>query len=78
VEPFYGRTGIRHLGIWLDPRNAAGRALGLRGLPTTIILDRRGLEVARLEGEAAWDHPAMLAAIRRLTRTPAAEAKRNT
>ena len=79
VEPFYARTGIRHLGIWLDPRGAAGRALGVRGLPTTVILDRRGLEVARLEGEAAWDHPDMMAAIRRLTRTPAAtDANRNT
>ncbi len=78
VEPFYGRTGIRNLGIWLDPRGAAGRALGLRGLPTTVILDRRGLEVARLEGEAEWDHQAMVAAIRRLTRTPGAETNRNT
>ncbi len=70
VEPFYARTGIRHLGIWLDPRGAAGRAFGLRGLPTTLILDRRGLEVARLEGEAEWDHRDIVAAIRRLTRTP--------
>jgi thiol-disulfide isomerase/thioredoxin len=68
VEPFYARTGLRHLGIWLDPRGAAGRALGVRGLPTTLILDRAGLEVARLEGEAEWDNPAMLAAIRRLVR----------
>jgi thiol-disulfide isomerase/thioredoxin len=78
VEPFYQRTAIRHLGIWLDPRGAAGRSLGIRGLPTTIILDRRGLEVARLEGEAEWDHPAMVAALRRLTRTPGAETNRNT
>ncbi|MGG5811313.1 TlpA disulfide reductase family protein [Falsiroseomonas sp. CW058] len=78
VEPFYARTGIRHLPIWLDPRGAAGRALGVRGLPTTLILDRRGLEVARLEGEAEWDHPQMVAALRRLTRTPAPETNRNT
>jgi thiol-disulfide isomerase/thioredoxin len=68
VEPFYARTGLRNLAIWLDPRGAAGRALGIRGLPTTIILDRAGLEVARLEGEAEWDRPEMLAAIRRLAR----------
>lgn len=70
VEPFYQRTGIRHLGIWLDPRGAAGRALGVRGLPTTVIIDRKGQEVARLEGEAAWDRPELVAAIRRLTGTP--------
>jgi thiol-disulfide isomerase/thioredoxin len=68
VEPFYQRTGLRHLAMWFDARGAAGRALGVRGLPTTLILDRRGQEVARLEGEAVWDSPAMLAAIRRLVR----------
>jgi thiol-disulfide isomerase/thioredoxin len=68
VEPFYARTGLRHLGIWLDGRGAVGRALGIRGLPTTLVLDRRGQEVARLEGEAEWDRPEMLAAIRRLVR----------
>jgi hypothetical protein len=66
VEPFYRERGIRQLGLWLDPRGAAGRALGVRGLPTTIIVDRQGRERARLEGAAEWDQPAMLAAIRRL------------
>ncbi|MBC4015221.1 TlpA family protein disulfide reductase [Siccirubricoccus deserti] len=66
VEPFYRDRGIRHLGLWLDPRGAAGRALGVRGLPTTLIIDRQGRERARLEGAAEWDQPAMLAAIRRL------------
>jgi thiol-disulfide isomerase/thioredoxin len=67
VEPFYGRVGIRHLAIWLDPRGAAGRAMGVRGLPTTVIVDRRGMERARLEGEAEWDAPPLVAAVRRLT-----------
>jgi thiol-disulfide isomerase/thioredoxin len=67
VEAFYQRLGIRHLGIWLDPRGAAGRALGVRGLPTTLILDRAGEERGRLEGEAEWDAPALVAAVRRLT-----------
>jgi thiol-disulfide isomerase/thioredoxin len=66
VEPFYRDRGIRRLGLWLDPRGAAGRALGVRGLPTTIIVDRQGQERARLEGGAEWDQPAMLAEIRRL------------
>ena len=66
VEPFYQRLGIRALGIWLDPRGAAQRALGSRGLPTTVIVDRAGQERARLEGAAEWDSPAMLAAVRRL------------
>jgi len=66
VEPFYRRTGITRLGIWLDPRGAAQRALGSRGLPTTIVVDRAGMERARLEGAAEWDQPAMLERLRRL------------
>ena len=66
VEAFYQRIGLTGLGIWLDPRGAAGRALGVRGLPTTIIVDRQGLERARLEGDAAWDQAPLVAAVRRL------------
>ncbi len=66
VAPFYARVELRHLGIWLDPRGAAGRLLGVRGLPTSIIVDRQGQEVARLQGAAEWDAPEMVAAIRDL------------
>ena len=79
VEPFFQRIGLRNMAIWLDPRGTTGRALGVRVLPTTIIIDRRGLEVARLEGEAEWDKPNVIAAIRRLTRsTPAAPTASST
>ena len=69
VVPFYAARGLRHLGVWLDPRGAAGRALGARGLPTTVVIDRRGLELARLEGAAEWDAPEMVATLRRLLGT---------
>jgi thiol-disulfide isomerase/thioredoxin len=75
VEPFYGRVGIRHLGLWLDPRMAAGRSLGVRGLPTTMIVDRAGNERGRLEGPAAWDHPDWIATVRRLTAPPGAATR---
>lgn len=77
VEPFYARVGIRRLAVLLDPRGAAGRTLGVRGLPTTLVIDRRGLEVARLEGEAEWDHARLIAAIRRLA-GPRAAATQST
>ena len=75
VEPFYRDRGIRHLGLWLDPRGAAQRALGARALPTTVIIDRKGQERARLEGPAEWDKPELLAAIRRLVGPPPAALK---
>lgn len=66
VRNFYERIGVLNLPILLDPRGAAARLLGARALPTTIIVNRRGEEAARLEGDAAWDRPDMLAALRRL------------
>ncbi|MBP0494317.1 TlpA family protein disulfide reductase [Roseomonas sp. SG15] len=70
VDPFFARTGIQHLGPWLDPRSAATRALGARGLPTTILIDPQGRERARLEGGAAWDSAELVADVRRLCGTP--------
>lgn len=71
VRPFYERTGVEALEIWLDPRGAAARATGSRGLPTSLVVNRQGQEVARLEGAAAWDHPDFLAALRALAAPPA-------
>lgn len=70
VQAFYERIRLATLRVWLDPRGAAARALGARGLPTTVIVDRAGRERARLEGDAAWDAPEFIAAIRRLTAAP--------
>ncbi len=64
VARFYERTAVKHLGVWLDPRGAAARALGARGLPTTLIVNREGREAMRLAGEAEWDSPEMVAFIR--------------
>ncbi|WP_232479224.1 TlpA family protein disulfide reductase [Roseomonas rosulenta] len=76
VQAFYDRTRVQTLRVWLDPRGAAARALGARGLPTTLIVDRGGRERARLEGDAAWDAPEFMAAIRRLVGRAAAPATR--
>ena len=75
VQNFYDRNGIAGLPIWLDPRGAAGRAFGIPGLPTTVILDRQGREIARLVGAAAWDTPDAIAAVRNLLPRPPAGAE---
>ena len=66
VRKFYTEHAIRGLDIWLDPKSEATRAWHARGLPTTLIIDREGREVARLEGAAEWAHPDALARLRRL------------
>jgi len=65
VERFYRERGIRTLPVLLDPRGEAARALGARGIPTTLLIDRIGRERARIEGAADWAAPESIAAIRK-------------
>jgi thiol-disulfide isomerase/thioredoxin len=64
VQPFLERIGLKQLPIYLDRSGASMRAFGIRGLPTTMIIDREGNEVGRLEGMADWQSPAAEALIR--------------
>jgi len=66
VQRFYQTHSIAGLGVWLDPKGMAAEALGARGLPTTIIIDRQGRERARLEGGADWASAEAVAAVIRL------------
>lgn len=67
VEQYYKSHGIAHLGVWLDPDGAALHAIGVRGIPTTLILDRQGRERARLEGGIDWTGKQAAETIRKLT-----------
>ena len=55
VEPFLAKLNVRNLAIYLDPQSTAMSVFKPRGLPTTVIIDREGYEVGRLEGEAEWN-----------------------
>ena len=66
VDKFYKDNSIKSLAVYLDPASDSVKALHLRGLPTTLILDRQGQEVARIEGEAAWDGPEVKALLEKL------------
>ncbi len=57
VRPFYAGRGIRDLPILLDPHMQAMAALQLDGIPTTLVIDRTGHEVARIQGAVHWDAP---------------------
>jgi len=55
VAPFRDKIGLKALKTYLDPKGELGLAFGIRGLPTSILLDRDGHELGRVEGEAQWD-----------------------
>jgi thiol-disulfide isomerase/thioredoxin len=69
VRKFYKAHEIGSLPVLLDPKGAAARAWGVRGIPTTIIVDKQGRERARLEGAADWATPAAAAKVKALIDT---------
>lgn len=65
VEEFYAEIGIKHLALYIDFFGKASSELKAVGLPTTLLIDRKGHEIGRLVGPAEWDTPEMLAFLRR-------------
>ena len=61
-----GQHGITGLPVLLDPKGAAARAWRVRGIPTSLVIDKQGRERARLEGSADWSTPAAIARVRTL------------
>jgi thiol-disulfide isomerase/thioredoxin len=69
AQSFFRRHKIDHLNIYADPTGRAPFVFDIRGLPTTILIDPQGMEVARLEGPADWTGEPMIAFIKtRLSR----------
>lgn len=66
VKTFYAEIGIRNLDLFVDASAQASQALGVFGLPTTLLIDRDGRELGRLIGPAEWDAPDMIAFIKQM------------
>ncbi len=66
VEKYFTEKEIVGLPVLLDPRGAAARAFGARGIPTTVLIDAKGRERGRLEGAADWASPEAVAAVKAL------------
>ena len=66
VRQYFVAHGIVGLGVWLDDRSQAVQAVGAVGLPTTLIIDHHGREVARLLGPADWSAPGTVETLRAL------------
>ena len=65
VKKFYRALRLEALGIYVDKTTRARTALGITGIPTTLLIDRQGREIGRLAGPAEWDSPEAIKAIRR-------------
>jgi thiol-disulfide isomerase/thioredoxin len=66
VRAFQAAHQIRSLPVLLDPHSASLVALGLDGIPTTLLINRNGQEVARISGSVDWASPQAASLVTRL------------
>ena len=57
AKAFLQETGATHVALYTDPSSKLFAALKAVGMPTTLIIDRNGKEIARLVGPADWGSP---------------------
>ncbi len=63
---FFDDIGATHLPRYTDTNGELARAMGVMGLPVTVILNRDGNEIARLSGEADWNSDTVKAVLAEL------------
>lgn len=68
LRRFWVNRGIKNLKIYYDPQARFSQAAGVKGLPTTFLIDEAGREVGRIRGIVEWDGPKIKAQIRDLIR----------
>jgi thiol-disulfide isomerase/thioredoxin len=57
VASFYRQNNILNLPLLLDRDSILFKALGTRGLPISILIDRNGYEIRRFAGNTNWNSP---------------------
>ncbi|MGB0504569.1 MAG: TlpA disulfide reductase family protein [Pikeienuella sp.] len=66
IDKFFNRIDAHNLAIYRDPSLRLGQEAGVLGLPVTLILDREGREIGRLQGDAEWDAPETQALLKQI------------
>src|SRR6516165_790385 len=63
VKRFYQELKFEKLAIYIDPSGKGSRTLAIPGVPTTLLIDRQGREIARKMGPAEWDGQEMVSLV---------------
>ena len=66
IRAFLAAHQAEGLRVWRDPAQAFIRSFDAYGLPTSILIDPEGREIARVVGTANWDAPSAISYFRRL------------
>jgi|SRR5579862_1463323 len=66
VRAYYKRLALDNLAVYADPTSDAMHALGVIGIPTTLLINADGLEIGRLVGAARWNAAAIVEGLSKL------------
>jgi len=66
MAKFLAEIGVENLPQHRDPKQSVAREMKVFGLPTTMILDPEGKEIARLRGDADWSSDSAKAVLKAL------------
>ena len=66
ARDFYAEIGIRTLGLYWGEDLRVQLAFAAFGMPTTLLINRKGQELARVFGPAKWDKPVAIRQIERV------------
>jgi peroxiredoxin len=66
VKTFLTRQKLTYLRPFADPNASMAQALGVRGLPTSLVIDKHGRVANHVEGPYEWDSAAIVARLRGL------------
>ncbi len=64
VQRYFDKLGLKHLDLLMDRDQALMRAANVSSLPTTLLIDEHGSEVAGVLRDAEWDSPAIVQFVR--------------
>ncbi len=61
LKEFFAQQRYQYIESYLDVDGSVPAKLGLKGTPTTYVINKEGKLVGRLEGATAWDDPKAIA-----------------
>lgn len=75
VKKFYATNKINNLPVAIDRKSAIGKEMGVRNIPTTIIIDAKGRQIGRMLGVHEWDGDQMMTFLKTLAPSDIKEAR---
>lgn len=75
VEEFFDVNKLENLSPYVDTKSKSMRTFGVRGLPTTFLIDRSGIVIGSVEGPVEWDGPEAQAFIEFFLEDPILKAR---